>query len=135
MQFFLVGLLWFVYKLIIFFFLIDDLNCVCMYVCKLFYFFLKGDGCMDSFGYCVKYCIYFMMENDSKKIIVIEIFDKREVGKKSINMEKVGFQRVLEDVRFSNNVIEVVIDVYLQIGVLMSMLNFNICNRINNIIN
>lgn len=86
---------------------------------------------MDSFGYCVKYCIYFMMENDSKKIIVIEIFDKREVGKKSINMEKVGFQRVLEDVRFSNNVI----DVYLQIGVLMSMLNFNICNRINNIIN
>lgn len=90
---------------------------------------------MDSFGYCVKYCIYFMMENDSKKIIVIEIFDKREVGKKSINMEKVGFQRVLEDVRFSNNVVEVVIDVYLQIGVLMSMLNFNICYRINNIIN
>lgn len=76
-----------------------------------------------------------MMENDSKKIIAIETLDKREVGKKSTNMEKAGFQRALEDVRPSNNVAEVVTDAHLQIGALMSMLNSNTRNRINNITN
>lgn len=76
-----------------------------------------------------------MMENDSKKIIAIETLDKREVGKKSTNMEKAGFQRALEDVRSSNNVTEVVTDAHLQIGALMSMLNSNTRNRINNITN
>lgn len=70
------------------------------------------------------------MENDSKKIIAIETLDKREVGKKSTNMEKAGFQRALEDVRSSNNVTEVVTDAHLQIGALMSMLNSNTRNRI-----
>lgn len=87
---------------------------------------------MDSPGHCAKYCTYSMMENDSKKI---ETPDKREVGKKSTNMEKAGFQRALEDVRSSNNVTEVVTDAHLQIGALMSMLNSNTRNRINNITN
>lgn len=100
-----------------------------MYVCKLFHFSLKGDGRMDSPGHCAKYCTYSMMENDSKKIIAIETLDKREVGKKSTNMEKAGFQRALEDVRSSNNVTEVVTDAHLQIGALMSMLNSNTRNR------
>lgn len=106
-----------------------------MYVCKLFHFSLKGDGRMDSPGHCAKYCTYSMMENDSKKIIAIETLDKREVGKKSTNMEKAGFQRALEDVRSSNNVTEVVTDAHLQIGALMSMLNSNTRNRINDITN
>lgn len=80
---------------------------------------LLGDGRMDSPGHCAKYCTYSMMENDSKKIIAIETLDKREVGKKSTNMEKAGFQRALEDVRSSNNVTEVVTDAHLQIGALM----------------
>lgn len=80
---------------------------------------LLGDGRMDSPGHCAKYCTYSMMENDSKKIIAIETLDKRELGKKSTNMEKAGFQRALEDVRSSNNVTEVVTDAHLQIGALM----------------
>lgn len=59
------------------------------------------------------------MENDSKKIIAIETLDKREVGKKSTNMEEAGFQRALEDKRSSNNVTEVVTDAHLQIAALM----------------
>lgn len=90
---------------------------------------------MDSPGHCAKYCTYSMMENDSKKIIAIETLYKREVGKKSTNMEKAGFQRALEDVRSSNNVTEVVTDAHLQIGALMSMLNSTTRNRINNITN
>lgn len=75
---------------------------------KLFHFCLKGDGCMDSPGHCAKYCTYSMMENDRKKIIAIETLDKREVGKKSTNMEEAGFQRAfMEDVRSSNNITEV----------------------------
>lgn len=69
---------------------------------------LLGDGCMDSPGHCAKYCTYSMMENDRKKIIAIETLDKREVGKKSTNMEEAGFQRAfMEDVRSSNNITEV----------------------------
>lgn len=90
---------------------------------------------MDSPGHCAKYCTYSMMENDSKKIIAIETLDKRAVGKKSTNIEKAGFQRALEDVRSSNNVTEGVTDAHLQIGALMSMLNSNTRNRINNITN
>ena len=43
-------------------------------------------------------------------------------GKKSTNMEKLGFQRSLDDVKSIVNVQEVVTDAHLQIGALMSEL-------------
>ena len=75
---------------------------------------------MDSPGHCAQYCTYTMMENNTKKIVGMKTLDKRETEKKSTNLEKAGFQRVLEDARANLNVIEVVTDAHLQIGALMS---------------
>lgn len=33
------------------------------------------------------------MENDSKKVIFVKIMDKREIERKSVNLEKLGFIR------------------------------------------
>lgn len=48
---------------------------------------------MDSLGFCVQYCIYIFMENDSKKVIFVKIMDKREIERKSVNLEILGFIR------------------------------------------
>lgn len=81
-----------------------------MFIYNLFHFSLKGDGCMDRYVHCAEFCTYSMMQNKSKSIIAIVTLNKREVWKKSSNMEKYGFQTALEDVRSSNNVTEVVTD-------------------------
>lgn len=77
---------------------------------------------MDSPGHCAQYCTYTMMEKDSTKIVALETLDKRETGRKSTNLEKLGFQRSLDDVKSIVNVQEVVTDAHLQIGALMSEL-------------
>ena len=76
---------------------------------------------MDNPGHCAKYCTYTVMENETKKIISVKILDKRETEGKSVNLEKAGFVRCLEEIQNKGlNVSEIVTDAHLQIGVLMS---------------
>jgi hypothetical protein len=61
------------------------------------------------------------MDNETKKILTIETLDKRMTERKSVNMEKAGFQTALnyllgEDIR----VVEVVTDAHLGISSVMS---------------
>jgi hypothetical protein len=39
------------------------------------------------------------MENNTKKIIAVETMDKRQVGKKSANMERACFNKALGDLK------------------------------------
>ena len=41
-------------------------------------YYLLGDGRMDSPGHSAKYCTYRVMDQESKKILAMEIVDKRE---------------------------------------------------------
>lgn len=47
-----------------------------------------GDGQCDFLGFIVKNLCYFLMEMIIGYIIDVEVFDKREVGLKFVNMEK-----------------------------------------------
>ena len=62
---------------------------------------------MDSPEHCAPYCTYTRMEKDSTKIVALETLGKRETGRKSTNMKKLGFQRSLDDVKSIVNVQEV----------------------------
>lgn len=103
------------------------------YFSCLFLYYLVGDGRMDSPGHCAQSCTYTFMENSSKKILAISTLDKREADKKSVNLEKAGFIRGLKEIQEQDfNVTEVVTDAHLQIGAVMSMLNY--WNRISHVV-
>ena len=59
---------------------------------------------------------------EAKSILKLNIVDVREVeGRKSVNMERIGFERGLDEILKSQMVIkEVVTDGHLEIGALMS---------------
>lgn len=79
---------------------------------------------MDSPGHCAQYCTYTVMDNKTKKIISVKTLDKRETEKKSVNLEKAGFLRCLQEIQDKGlTVSEVVTDAHLQIGALMSKYN------------
>ena len=78
------------------------------------------DRRIDSPGHCAEYCTFTMMGKDSTNIVALETFDKRETGRKSTNLEKLGSQRLVDDVKSNVNVKEVVTDAHLQIGASMS---------------
>eukprot|EP00105_Crassostrea_gigas_P017838 XP_011435768.1 PREDICTED: uncharacterized protein LOC105334131 [Crassostrea gigas] len=81
---------------------------------------ILGDGRMDSPGHCAQYCTYTVMDNKTKKIISVKTLDKRETEKKSVNLEKAGFLRCLQEIQDKGlTVSEVVTDAHLQIGALM----------------
>lgn len=48
---------------------------------------------MDSPGHSAKYCTYTVMNQADKKILAMEIIDKRECQLKSGIMEAEGFKR------------------------------------------
>ena len=83
---------------------------------------LSSDGRNDSPGHCAQYCTYSFVDMEAKSILKINIVDVREVeGRKSVNMERIGFERGLDEILKSQMVIkEVVTDGHLQIGALMS---------------
>lgn len=61
------------------------------------------------------------MEHESKKILTLKTLDKRMTDRKSVIMEKIGFQSALEELREQGLVVkEVVTDAHLGIGSLMS---------------
>ena len=71
---------------------------------------------MDSPGYNAQFCTYTSMDNAHKDIISVVVVDKREVDKKSVNMERYGFIKTLEELREKGvTVVEVVTDAHSQI--------------------
>ncbi|CAB3985659.1 Hypothetical predicted protein, partial [Paramuricea clavata] len=82
---------------------------------------LSSDGRNDSPGHSAQYCTYSFADMDTKCILELNIVDVREVeGRKSPNMERVGFERGLDKLIGSQmNIKEVVTDGHLEIGALM----------------
>ena len=86
---------------------------------------LSSDGSNDSPGHCAQ--LYIPLLTWKQKLFLkMNIVDVREVeGRKSTNMERIWFERGLDNVLTSNMVIkEVVTDGHLVIGALMSKLKY-----------
>ena len=83
---------------------------------------LSSDGRNYSPGHCAQYCTYTFAEMETKCILELNIVNVREVeGRRSPNMERVGFERGLDKLMGSGmKVKEVVTDGHLEIGALMS---------------
>lgn len=84
---------------------------------------LSSDGRNDSPGHCAQYCTYSFADMENKEILNMKIVDVREVdNRKSAKMERVGFERGLDEMLQSQMVVkEVVTDGHTEIGALMSM--------------
>ncbi|XP_014670470.1 PREDICTED: uncharacterized protein LOC106811400 [Priapulus caudatus] len=79
-----------------------------------------GDGRMDSPGFSAQYCTYTFMENESHKILTLRTLDKRTTERKSVNMEKMGFNSALQELLEKElKVDEVVTDAHMAIGACM----------------
>ena len=77
------------------------LSCNMQYlIIYLYKVFVIADGAMDSPGFSAKYCVYTVMEIQTRDILAIEIVDKRETGLKSTNMEMLAFKRVISKLNF-----------------------------------
>ena len=87
---------------------------------------LSSDGRNDSPGHCAQYLTYSFADMESKTILNLNIVDVREVeGRKSTNMERLGFERGLDGLLTSSmNIQELVTDGHLGISALISMLYF-----------
>jgi hypothetical protein len=62
------------------------------------------------------------MDTNTNKILALEVVDSREANDKSVNMEKLGFIRAVDDLVSKSHkpVIEIVTDQHIQIKSLMS---------------
>lgn len=83
---------------------------------------LSSDGRNDSPGHCAQYCTYSFADMESRHILSLNIVDVRQVkGRKSNNMERVGFEGGLNELLESAMQLkEVVTDGHLEISALMS---------------
>ena len=86
---------------------------------------ISSDARMDSPGFSAQYCTSSFMENNSKKIVHLEVVDVREAAGKSTNMEKIGFQRGVSYLDGIIKVQQVVTDAHPQILPLMRTPDFN----------
>ena len=76
---------------------------------------------MDSPGHTANFCTYTMMNQQDKKILALEIVDKREVELKSGRMEARGFEKAMSDLQAAGiTVKEAVTDAHPQISCIMS---------------
>ena len=64
----------------------------------------------DSPGHSAQYCLYTLMDTETKKIADIQVVDKRETGLKSAAMEKLGLQRGLHALAGTVNICELATD-------------------------
>lgn len=83
---------------------------------------LSGDGRNDSPGHSAQYCTYTLADMETKTILHLEIVDVREVeGRKSANMERIGFERGMDTLMATDMEIkEVVTNGHAEIGALFS---------------
>ncbi|WAQ98500.1 hypothetical protein MAR_022873, partial [Mya arenaria] len=80
---------------------------------------VSGDGGMDSPGHCAQYCTYTVMNQADKKLIAMEVVDKRETNLKSGLMEAKTFSRAIDSMlRGGVEVEEIVTDAHPQISAL-----------------
>lgn len=76
---------------------------------------------MDSPGCSAKYCTYTVMNQDDKKMLAMEIIDKRECQLKSGLMEAEGFRRSIASLQEDGVILqEIVTDAHPQIASIMS---------------
>ena len=89
---------------------------------------LSSDGRNDSPGHCAQYCTYTIADVKDEVILQQNILDVREVeGRKSGNMERVGFERGMDALLGSDIIIEeVVTDGHTGIASLMSKCSIHI---------
>ena len=89
---------------------------------------LSSDGRNDSPGHCAQYCTYTIADMKDEVILQQNILDVREVeGRKSGNMERVGFERGMDALLGSDMIIEeVVTDGHTGIASLMSKCSIHI---------
>ncbi|XP_053388891.1 uncharacterized protein LOC123544069 [Mercenaria mercenaria] len=81
---------------------------------------VAGDGRMDSPGHSAKYCTYTVMNQTDKKIVSMEVIDKREVQLKSGQLEVRGFRKTMDDIKDAGiEVKEIVTDAHPQISSIM----------------
>jgi hypothetical protein len=82
---------------------------------------LSSDGRNDSPGHCAQYSTYTFAEMTTKCILQMNIVDVRELeGRKSNNMERIGYEKGLDKLMESKMIIkEVVTDGHLEIGALI----------------
>ena len=92
---------------------------------------MSGDGRNDSPGHSAQYCTYTLADMETKTILHLEIVDVREVeGRKSANMERIGFERGMDTLMATDMEIkEVVTDGHAEIGALFSK-----CHVANNVL-
>ena len=84
---------------------------------------LSSDARNDSPGHCAQYCTYTLADMVDEVILQQNIIDVREVeGRKSTNMERLGFERGMDTLLSTDMVIkEVITDGHTGIAALMSM--------------
>ena len=89
---------------------------------------LSSDGRNDSPGHCAQYCTYTIADMKDEVILQQNILDVREVeGRKSGNMERVGFEGGMDALLGSDMIIEeVVTDGHTGIASLMSKCSIHI---------
>ncbi|XP_052285951.1 uncharacterized protein LOC127881841 [Dreissena polymorpha] len=81
---------------------------------------VSGDGRMDSPGYCAKYCTYTVMNQEDKKILALEVVDKRETDLKSGLMEAKGFAKAMATLQADGiELKEIVTDAHPKISAIM----------------
>lgn len=79
-----------------------------------------GDGRNDSPGHSAQYCTYTVMTHDTHDIVDLVVVDKRQVDLKSTNMEKLALKTLMERLRTSLLIKELVTDAHPQISCMMS---------------
>ncbi len=86
---------------------------------------LSSDGRNDSPGHCAQYLTYTFADMETKTILNLNIVEVREIeGRKSANMERVGFERGLDELKTSKMKLEeIVTDGHLEISAVMSKLH------------
>ena len=81
---------------------------------------------MDSPGYSANFCTYTVMNQSDKRILAMEVVDKREVQLNSGRMGARGFQKAMIDLHAAGiDVTEVVTDAHPQISSIMSTFMYN----------
>ena len=92
---------------------------------------LSSDARNDSPGHCAQYCTYTIADMVDKVILQQNVLDVREVpGRKSTNMETIGFQRGMDALLNTDIIIkEVITDGHTGIAALMSEYIFSEYHR------
>ncbi|XP_072006293.1 uncharacterized protein [Engystomops pustulosus] len=68
---------------------------------------LIGDGQMDSPGFSAKYCVYSLMDHDSKKIVAFSV-EQLVPTVSSVGLEKIAFEKTLQFLLQSGINIEII---------------------------